>query len=78
MIYWNYRLVKKEETDEIQVCEVYYDLKGRPSSHTSDPISLKGENLEEVLDTIQQIVEDISEYPEILEASDFTGSLEDI
>lgn len=56
---WNYRIVKKQLKDEIyfEVCEVYYDEKGKPGSWSWGHNVLGGESMEDLKDTMNKIQE---------------------
>jgi hypothetical protein len=53
---WNYRLLAKKNGDNVyfQIHEVYYTDK-KPTSYTSNPITIGGENLEEVAWSLKKI-----------------------
>lgn len=51
---WNHRVLRHED-GTLAVYEVYYDDDGRPVSRTETPVAADGDDLAELLETIDQI-----------------------
>lgn len=59
---WNYRVVKKklsEEEDTFDVCEVYYDEDGKPTSWAWGKNILSADSFEELQDILVRVQEAI-------------------
>jgi len=57
---WNYRIIKHDKTKNVYfaVHEVYYDEKGSVKGWTEDPIDIVGDSKQEILNTLNHMVED--------------------
>jgi hypothetical protein len=53
---WNYRIIK--EDDYYSVCEVFY--KGKKPVGWSKPMTIGGENTDEILEQLEMIAKDIN------------------
>ena len=60
---WNYRIIK--DGDYYSVCEVFYESK--KAVGWSDPITIGGESVEDILKQLEMITQDIKN--EILEVN---------
>lgn len=63
---WNYRLI--DYGGHVAVHEVYYDKKGKLKAYSTNPISLTGDSVNDVLDDIGLVVADLRRLPPIKEA----------
>jgi len=77
---WNHRIVRQklenDAGDWLKICEVYYDDKGVPWTHTVDAVGVSGETLEELKQTLEWMQKAVTEP--ILDEADFVGVCSDI
>lgn len=60
MSHWNYRVIKRQfEDDEVSfdVCEVYYNAEGKPTSWISDKNVLSQDSMEDLQETMKRVEE---------------------
>lgn len=71
---WNHRILKRTYPGAFvetlyQVHEVYYDDSGKPTMCTENPISVTGETVEEIYETLNRMIK-AAEKP-VLDWDDF-------
>lgn len=54
---WNYRVLAYEVDSQIyfKVHEVYYDKYDKPNGYTKEPITIEGEDLEDIMWSLKEI-----------------------
>lgn len=69
-MYWNYRILKKE--NRFEVIEVYYDKNNKPEAYTTCKNELSDDSVENLLTTIKYLYGDIKRSKkDILTLDDF-------
>lgn len=73
---WNYRVLKKKHADGCfyDIHEVYYDDEGRPMACTEQPVSPRGESIEELLNDIRHYAKALQKP--VIDYDDITVSVE--
>ncbi|MBW3569329.1 hypothetical protein KY385_04330 [Candidatus Parcubacteria bacterium] len=67
---WNYRIIRHDAGNEqyLAIHEVFYSEKGEIESWTSEPIDIIGENRQEIIGTIENMLKDCKKQPVLSEA----------